>query len=573
MKRTMQKEKEEMGMKSYLWKNKGLFLLTLLLGTLFSVGSTMVALILQQVIDVSVAGEIDRFFTIVWQTGVYLAGLGLCYGLYAACSKKLVCRVARLLRGDVFAGVFQKSISDFKSVNSADYLSALTNDIKNVEDNFLVPLLSALQHAAVFITSFVLMLYLSPLVLLCLFVSMLLVIVIPGLWKGVIQKRQEGFSKEQSRLTVVVKDFLSGFEVIHSYKMKEYVIKAFGESNATVYHAKYALDKITATVEALSTTLGVVVQCVVLFVSAYLIITGQITAGVLVGLVQVAGTIVMPIQTLSQSIPKMQGCKPILERLSGLTHPRDTMFTGRAVPSLQKGITVKNLRFGYTEEQEILRGVEFTFQKGKKYAVVGKSGCGKTTLINLLTGYYAGFQGEILYDEGELRTLDVEKVGELSSVIHQNVYMFDESIGDNICLHRQVESSKLQQALDMSGVTMFLQEDKSLDTPVGENGSSLSGGQRQRIAVARALVQEKALLILDEGTSAVDQQTAYDIENQLLQVEDLTLVTITHTLNPSLLSAYDVIVFMENGKISEAGPFEALLSTKAGFADFYSLKQ
>lgn len=560
-------------MKKYVFQNKGLLLITLLSGAIFSVGSTFIALILKEVIDVAITGNLSRFSELVLQTVIYLAVIGVCYGLYSTFSKKFICKVTRRLRYDAFEGIFKKNISDFRAVNSADYLSALTNDVKNVEENYLIPLLLCLQNIIMFIASFAIMLYLSPLVTLCLFAAMFLLLAIPSLFNKSIQKKQDAFSKKQSRLTVVIKDFLSGFEVIRSYKMNNYAVSAFGEENDRVYSAKYSLDKILAAVEALSTMLGVAVQSSVLFVSAYLIITGKITAGALVGLVQVSGTIVMPIQILAQNIPKIKGSKPIIQRLDDFSSYQDGTFTGTAEPSFNTAIEVRNLHFGYGEDEETIKGIDLVFEKGKKYAVVGKSGCGKTTLINLLNGYYADFRGEILYDGVDIHDIDIEKLNEMSSVIHQNVYMFDESIEDNICLHKKIGKTALEKALTMSGVEMFLCGEKNLDTPVGENGNNLSGGQRQRVAVARALMQGKSILVLDEGTSAVDMQTAYDIESELLKISDLTLITITHSLNPELLSDYDQIIFMEAGAVLETGSFENLLTTNDAFNDFYSLKK
>lgn len=560
-------------MKKYLLKHKGLLAITIVFGTVFSIGMTLIALILRDVIDVAISQDMNRFSSMALQTVLYLAGLGVCYWLYATLSKKFVCKVTQMLRSDVFGGIFQKNIADFRAVNSADYLSALTNDVKNVEENYFVPLLLSLQNIIVFITSFVVMLYLSPLVMLCLFVAMLLLIALPSLFQKAIQNRQNDFSKKQSAFTVAIKDFLSGFEVIRSYRMNSYTVKAFGEKNDTIYTAKYALDKIVSAVEALSTMLGVMVQCSVLFVSAYLIITGKITAGALVGLVQVSGTIVAPIQILSQNIPKIQGSKPIIERLNRFVHYKDDAFVGTACPTFKAEIALKDLQFGYEQEQKIIQGINFSFQKGKKYAIVGKSGCGKTTLIHLLSGYYANFDGEVSYDGVDIHNLNIDQLNEMSSVIHQNVYMFDESIRDNICLHQKIAPDVLQKALDMSGVTMFLGAEKTLDTPVGENGNNLSGGQRQRVAVARALVQRKPLLMLDEGTSAVDMQTAYDIESQLLKISELTVITITHALNPELLEHYDQIIFMEHGTILEVGSYAQLMERQGAFCDFASLKK
>lgn len=560
-------------MKKYILQHKGILILALLFGTAFSVGLTLIALILKDVIDIAISKDMDQFRAIALKTAVYLIGLGVCYALYSIFSKKFICKATQMLRGQVFNGIFQRNISDFKSVNSADYLSALTNDVKNVEENYFIPLLLCLQNAIIFISSFAVMLYLSPFVLLCLFVAMIFLIAIPSLFQKGIQKRQDTFSKKQSNLTVIAKDFLSGFEVIRSYSMNSHTVKSFDEKNADVYHSKYALDKTLAAVEALSTVLGVIVQCSVLFVSAYLIITGKITAGALVGLVQVSGTIVAPIQAFSENMPKVKGSKLIIDRLNGVVDYGDSTFTGTSIPSLQTDISLKNVHFSYGESEQVINGVDFVFQKGRKYAIVGKSGCGKTTLINLLTGYYAGFDGEILYDGVNMRTIDVEKLNEMSAVIHQNVYMFDESIKDNICLHKQTRKVDLERALRISGVEMFLSEEKSLDTLVGENGNNLSGGQRQRVAVARALVRGKSLLILDEGTSAVDMKTAYDIESQLLKIEGLTVITITHSLNPELLAGYDQIAFMENGRILEADSFKNLVESEGEFYKFYHLKK
>ncbi len=203
-----------------------------------------------------------------------------------------------------------------------------------------------------------------------------------------------------------------------------------------------------------------------------------------------------------------------------------------------------------------------------------KSGCGKSTLIKLIAGYYSDFKGNVLYDEDKLFSVDIDKITALSSVIHQNVYMFDESILDNICLHEDYSKEELQSALSDSGLLHFIEQvPNGLEYHVGENGNNLSGGQKQRIAVARALIRKKPLLILDEGTSAIDMQTAYDIESRLLAISDLTLLTITHNMSKDILELYDEIIFMADGKIIEHGTFETLIAKHAAFYDFYQLKK
>ena len=242
--------------------------------------------------------------------------------------------------------------------------------------------------------------------------------------------------------------------------------------------------------------------------------------------------------------------------------------------SERKGIVIIHQELALVPYMSIAENMYLGNEKGKKYAFVGKSGCGKSTLIKLIAGYYSDFTGNVLYDADSLSILDIDKITALSSIIHQNVYMFDESIFDNICLHEDYSEKELQSALSDSGLSSFIKQvPNGLEYHVGENGANLSGGQKQRIAVARALIRKKPLLILDEGTSAIDMQTAYDIESRLLAISDLTLLTITHNMSKDILELYDEIIFMADGKIIEHGTFETLIAKHAAFYDFYQLKK
>ena len=163
---------------------------------------------------------------------------------------------------------------------------------------------------------------------------------------------------------------------------------------------------------------------------------------------------------------------------------------------------------------------------------------------------------------------------QLSSIIHQNIYLFDETILDNICLHEDYPKEIVDKVIKESGLDEFIAElPEGIFYRVGENGSNLSGGQKQRIAVARALIRNKPILILDEGTSAIDMQTAYDIESRVLKINDLTLITITHNLEEKLLKKYDEIIYMDNGNIKEQGHLQELVNTSSCFSEYVHLKE
>ena len=556
----------------YLKQYKLLLFLTVLFTAISSLSYVFIAILLQQVMDIVDMGDMDGFIRILLFSLVYFALMGIFMYLQSLFSKKFVCKIMKAVRSKTFIGIERHTIEDYFKNHTADYLSAITNDVKMIEDNYLLPLLQVIQYTIIFIASLGVMIYFDIIVTICVIIAIAIMLIVPSLFEGLLSKRQDKYSDMLSVFTNHVKDLLSGFEVIKSYRMKNYVLSRFDASNEDTI--KYSVDKAIAANEAVSMVLALLVQVVVVFLSAYFIIIGRISAGALLGMVQVSSNLANPLLIIFSNIPKIKSIKPIAQKLNQLSDYEKQDANTKKSPTFNDAICVENLHFSYDKENEVIGGISLSIEKGKKYAFVGKSGCGKSTLIKLIAGYYSDYKGNVLYDEDNLFSVDIDKITALSSVIHQNVYMFDESILDNICLHEDYSKEELQSALSDSGLLHFIEQvPNGLEYHVRENGNNLSGGQKQRIAVARALIRKKPLLILDEGTSAIDMQTAYDIESRLLEISDLTLLTITHNMSKDILELYDEIIFMADGKIIEHGTFEILIAKHAAFYDFYQLKK
>lgn len=561
-------------MKECLKKNKLILMITLLLNIISSAAAVFLAKLLQKVIDAAISGNMSAFQRILMISVIYIIVLGVISYLYSLCSKRLVRNLTKMLRQRAFYGIFKRNVQDFAGVNTADYISAFTNDIKLIEENYIIPSLMTLQYAVMFVVTLVMLFKISPLIALCLIGCMIVMFVLPGLMGKSLQARQDALSKQLSVFTSRLKDFFSGYEVIKSFQIGDHIKREFVNENDKTADTKYRADKLFALNEGVSGILAYLTQFSGLFIGAYLIIKGDITAGTLVALIQLSGTFVSPVTMILQNVPKIQSIQPVIKRMEELADYTDTSFTGTLEPSFSDSIKVQNLSFAYDTDRPVLTNTSLTLQKGRKYAVVGKSGCGKTTLIKLLTGNYSSYEGNITYDDQSLRDLNIEKIQSMASVIHQNIYMFDDSIRQNVCLYDTFSDEDLNGALKTSGVEQFLERmPAGLLSKVGENGSNLSGGQRQRIAVARALIRHKPILILDEGTSAVDMQTAYDIESKLLAIDDLTLITITHNLSADLLGQYDQIIYMEDGVAAETGKLTELLSKQGGLYHFVNLQR
>ena len=548
-------------MKSYIKQNKILFITTILVSVISSLGYVFMAILLQQLLDIAVGKDIQQFIRTVLFSIFYFAVLGIFLYLQSLLSKKVICKIMCQIRSDVFQGTVYHSIEDFNKKNTADYISIITNDVKMIEDNFLLPLFEVVQYTVIFTASFLLMIYFDIIVTVCVIVAIAIMFLIPSFLGKSLEKRQKKYSSKLADFTVGLKDILSGFEIIKSYSMKRYVIQRFSKENEETIRSKYSVDRLLALNEGISSFLALMVQIVVLFLSAYFIITERITVGTLLGMVQVSSNLANPLVMIFTNVPKIKSIQPIAEKMQNISQYSLAHSQKEHISSFDFCVCTKDLGFSYDKHKEFLNEINCTIEKGKKYVVIGKSGSGKSTLIKLLAGYYSDYTGTIKYDNRELNLLDRNDVAQLSSIIHQNIYMFDETIQDNICLHEDYPQEMIDKVVMESGLYEFISElPEGLLYQVGENGANLSGGQKQRIAVARALIRNKPILILDEGTSAVDMQTAYDIENRLLKIKNLTIITITHHLRKELLEKYDEIICMDHGKIIEKGTWNELVS-------------
>ena len=245
----------------------------------------------------------------------------------------------------------------------------------------------------------------------------------------------------------------------------------------------------------------------------------------------------------------IRGAKPIIERINGLTDYEPAQ-TGSALPSFEESLDVKNLSFEYQEGTPILKDISLSIRPGEKCALLGESGSGKTTLIRLLTGEMDGHSGDICYDGVPLASTGSEAVCKIAAVIHQDVFLFDDTIRNNICLFDEFTEEEFDRAVRLSGVYKFMNQfAEGAEYQVGQRGEFLSGGQKQRIAIARALIRNTPFLILDEGTSALDAQTAEEIESELMAIPNLTVLTITHHLRNR--EQYDQIISLPCCKVTD----------------------
>ncbi len=559
-------------MKDILKKNVKLIIINIIVIIISSVLSVLIALLIQIIIDTASEFNWEKLHIIMVYSILFLLFYFIFSFLRAYFTKKLLNKFIYDLRFVLFQRIFDRNMEDFRKYDTSNYLSVLTNDIQLFSESTLNSILQIAQNILAAVITLAVLFYVSPFIAFVVMVCIIIMYLVPFVIGKMIQCQQIILSKDLMNLMGVCKSFLNGFHVIFSYRIQGECIDKFNFKNKIATRSRMRMDGFISLSESLSAVLSVSTEFIVIYIAAWLVIKGDITIGTMVAIMQLSGTFIQPIMIIMQNIPRVIGGKSIIRRFQNIINFKPKGFIGSSKPTFNLGIELKNLSFSYHRNQDILYQINCYFEKNKKYALVGANGSGKSTLIGLLAGLSSTYEGSILIDGVELRSLNLSEVLSYITVTWQNSFLFDTNVQENITLGYDYDRRDLDEACRISGVNLFLEQlPDGLECVVIEGGNNLSGGQKQRISIARALLQKKPIMILDEGTAAIDKKTAYDIENSLLDIPDLTLIAVTHNLEVNLLMKYDSIVFLKNSQIAGMGNFKELYDNNDEFRDFLSI--
>lgn len=557
----------------YTLKYKYQFFCRIITISLVALASICFDFLMGFIVDIFASGDSDKFLIITISSISLIIVMFLTEYIDGLVMSSYIKNTVNYLRTDIFSKIINKDIKDFSLDNSGKYISILYNDLKIIEDNFFNNLFQVISCFISFIISLVVLFSISPTIVIFISIFGVLGFIIPNALskKLVIQKNE--YSQNLEQVTSITKDLFSRFEVIKGFNISNKINEIFKTASTNVETSKKKYSILEGIIRGFSLSFSVTIYLGVLLLGGYLMYKKSITVGTAIIIIQLSTHIVGPVKLSISLINQIRSVAMIADKIEEILEDTHDDFENTKLENFSKSICIENLNFSYTEERKALDNINITFDKNKKYAIVGESGSGKSTLIKLLMRYYNDYEGKISIDNLNIKNIYSSDLYKNISMIQQNIFMFDDSIKENIRLYSNHDDKDILDACKRSGLDKLLNKlPNGINSLVGENGNKLSGGEKQRIAIARALINNTQILILDESTSALDNETAYNLENSLLNLENLTLITVTHKLIKNILNRYDEIIVMKNGKIIEKGNFEDLINIKGYFYSLYTIQ-
>ena len=530
--------------------------------------------IIQQLMDTAAgeSGALSFRTLLLISAGFVLLCAGLSLLNYAS-QPRFLERAMRQYKDFAFKKLIGKSISSFRDESAAGYLSALTNDAASIETNYLAQMLAMITKAVTFIGALLLMCRYS-LLMTAIAAGLTVLPLIASLLTGNrLQTIESRVSERNGEFTAALSDCLAGFTVVKNFKAEREIFRLFSQSNKALEHEKFTGRRIKTLVGMIGAVTGIFAQLGVFIAGVYLSMKGgSMTPGAVVLFVNLMNFIISPIAELPGLLACRKAALGLVDKLAAALERSSSREGSETLNRLEHGIRLENVSFAYEPGKTVLHGINAEFEAGRAYALVGGSGSGKSTLLNLLMAAETNYSGHILADGIELSDISTDSLYGTMAAIQQNVFVFNASIKDNVSMFRDFPKTEMDEAIARAHLGALIRE-RGEDYLCGENGSGLSGGEKQRISIARSLLKKSSVLLADEVTAALDAQTAHRVSSDILDLQGITRIVVTHTLEESLLRRYDKIFVLRGGRIEEAGSFAVLMANKGYFYALFTVAQ
>lgn len=538
-------------MKQLLWKRKAKFIQYLIASFMFNIER-----FINMGLFALIHGAVEKSDKENYKFVVIITIIGC---IYMALSY-VISRMLRIgymrdtildIRKQAFDKIIGMSFKQFSKKSKEVYISNLINDINTFESKFFISLLNFLINTSMFVLSFLCLVFLEPILAVVMLLSSVILYGISRLFSNKTVTLQSEVSTLNEEFTTDIGNTFNGLEILKLNRIEDKFLQKSLDSIKRVENKKNWFNIFSEGQRNLINILGYVTMCGVMI---------YLCLGFRNGISLAKATFVFQLASamsfnLIEAFPLWNTIKAsihIYEKITMSDEKNEAKASDdkKGEFSNFKEIKVQSLKFAY-ENTEILKDANFTIQRGKKYLIKGVSGAGKSTLMNLLAKTYDNYEGNILADGVDYKTIEDRKFQEKVAFIYQDVFLFEDSIRNNITLYKDIPEERIDFAVKACRLDILVSEkERGINEILMENGKNLSGGQRQRISIARAIAKEAEILFVDEGTSSLNEDLGRDIEKLFLSL-DQTVIAISHRYYEGVTEQYDYVLEIKNGRVNQ----------------------
>jgi len=476
-------------------------------------------------------------------------------------------KIVNRLRDELYEKILHLPIGYFTEKKKGDVISRMTNDVGEVEASVIGTLEGWVRDPLNIIITLITLLIISVPLTLFVFVCIPVVGVVIGRITKSLKKQSLDVAIHYAESVSILDETLSGLRVIKAFNSESLLKKRFFENNETLLTVKNKIGYRRDLASPISEFMGVIIFTAILYFGGVLVLSSQyaLTGSLLLTYLGVFYNLINPTKTLSTSFSNMRKGAAAIDRIEEILNTENTVDdneNGQKLNVFNHSIELKNISFAY-DGVDVLKKINLKIEKGKTIALVGSSGAGKSTLADLIPRFHDVSSGELLIDGVNIKNYSLKSIRDQISIVTQEPILFNDTISNNIRIGKQTAAmNEIEDAATVANAHNFIsKKEKGFETNIGDRGSKLSGGERQRLTIARAVVKNPPILILDEATSSLDTESerlVQDAINNMMQHR--TSIVIAHRL--STVRHADEIIVLQKGEIVERGNHDELMKNQ-----------
>ncbi len=562
----------------YLGKNKYKYLLSVIIDNLIIVicFNFVIAIIMKNLFNAVTTQSYDLFIEAIYITVSCTIFAIIVQPIARFIKQKIVKATIRDMKLKVFNHIQKLPMNYFENNHTGNTISRVTNDIKIIESLYMTHIDSLFFTVFIGVGAFLMMLYLEWRLALSLIAISSITALINNYVLKKLRKFNDNIQNSKGIKNERILDIIEGFNTIKLFQIESKIFKKFNNVNEEVVNEEIKKSKISAGLSMINNlfdsirTIGLIVIGIIMFMYK------QLDLGTLIAVFQLQGNMNSMFTDLGQVVIQIENSMAGLRRVDEiLSIPVEEELEIKEEQSnlndTEEAIRIEDVNFKYDKDKNALSDINLSIKKGEMVALVGESGSGKSTIFKLLLGFYKKQSGKILIGGKKIEEFSLKELRSLISYVPQMPFLFNATIRENI-MYGNFENStdaSIEQAADIANASIFIEKfECKYENQVGEKGELLSTGQRQRIAIARAINKNADIILLDEPTSSVDNQSEYLIQKALKKIgQNKTILISTHRL--SILRKVDKIIVMDKGRIIEYGDHDKLMKENGKYKELY----